>query len=63
MGPRYNNANLVGLITSILVLGCFFGMIPVAYMADRFGRRKTIMSGAAIYVCVIHSIPTAHAHG
>ncbi|KAF7981900.1 hypothetical protein HWV62_31491 [Athelia sp. TMB] len=50
MGPRYNNANLVGLITSILVLGCFFGMIPVAYMADRFGRRKTIMSGAAIYV-------------
>jgi len=29
MGPRYQNENLVGLIASILVLGCFFGMIPV----------------------------------
>lgn len=28
----------------------FFGMIPVAYAADYFGRRKTIQIGAAIYM-------------
>ncbi|KAF8873879.1 general substrate transporter [Infundibulicybe gibba] len=50
MGPRYDNANLVGLIASIFVLGCFFGMIPVAYAADRFGRRITIQIGAGIYI-------------
>ncbi|KAF8175574.1 general substrate transporter [Pholiota molesta] len=50
MGPRYSNTNLQGLITSIFVLGCFFGMIPVAYIADRFGRRKTIQFGAAVYI-------------
>ncbi|KAJ7595189.1 general substrate transporter [Mycena floridula] len=50
MGPRYNNPNLKGLIASIFVLGCFFGMIPVAYAADRFGRRKTIQLGCAVYI-------------
>ncbi|KII89895.1 hypothetical protein PLICRDRAFT_174711 [Plicaturopsis crispa FD-325 SS-3] len=51
MGPRYtSNENIKGLVTSIFVLGCFFGMFPVAYSADRFGRRITIMIGAAIYI-------------
>jgi len=50
MGSRFNDPNLQGLITSIFVLGCFFGMIPVAYLADLFGRRKTIQCGAAIYI-------------
>ncbi|KAF5365047.1 hypothetical protein D9758_010993 [Tetrapyrgos nigripes] len=50
MGSRFNNPNLFGLITSIFVLGCFFGMIPVAYAADKFGRRKTIQLGALVYV-------------
>ncbi|KAG6816364.1 hypothetical protein H0H87_006637 [Tephrocybe sp. NHM501043] len=50
MGPRYENDNLVGLITSIFVLGCFFGMFPVAYFADKLGRRITIQIGALIYV-------------
>lgn len=27
-------------------------MIPVAYLADLFGRRKTIQCGATIYMCV-----------
>ncbi|KAJ7664571.1 general substrate transporter [Mycena polygramma] len=44
------NANLQGLVVSIFVLGCFFGMIPVAYAADRLGRRITIQIGAAIYM-------------
>ncbi|KAF8059825.1 general substrate transporter [Lyophyllum atratum] len=48
MGPRYKNENLVGLIASIF--GGFFGMIPVAYAADKFGRRKTIQLGAAVYI-------------
>jgi hypothetical protein len=30
----------------------FFGMVPVAYIADRFGRRKTIQFGAAVYMSV-----------
>ncbi|KAJ7664757.1 hypothetical protein B0H17DRAFT_298372 [Mycena rosella] len=50
MGPRFNNSNLQGLIVSIFVLGCFFGMFPVAYAADYFGRRITIQIGAAIYI-------------
>ncbi|KAL0947977.1 hypothetical protein HGRIS_010603 [Hohenbuehelia grisea] len=50
MGSRYNNPNLQGLIASIFVLGCFFGMIPVAYLADQFGRRITIQVGAAVYI-------------
>nr|GAT43894.1 predicted protein [Mycena chlorophos] len=50
MGKHWSNTNLQGLVVSIFVLGCFFGMIPVAYVADRFGRRKTIQFGAAIYM-------------
>ncbi|KAJ6494293.1 general substrate transporter [Mycena sanguinolenta] len=50
MGPRWGNTNLQGLVVSIFVLGCFFGMIPVAYAADFFGRRVTIQIGAAIYI-------------
>ncbi|KAJ7720089.1 general substrate transporter [Mycena maculata] len=50
MGSRFNNPNLQGLIVSIFVLGCFFGMIPVAYAADYFGRRITIQIGAAVYM-------------
>lgn len=30
----------------------FFGMFPVAYCADRFGRRITIQLGAAVYMFV-----------
>ncbi|KAF7327235.1 MFS domain-containing protein [Mycena kentingensis (nom. inval.)] len=50
MGSRWGNPNLQGLVVSIFVLGCFFGMFPVAYAADHLGRRKTIMLGAAIYM-------------
>ncbi|KAF8152579.1 general substrate transporter [Crassisporium funariophilum] len=50
MGSRFNNPNLEGLIASIFVLGCFFGMFPVAYFADSLGRRVTIQIGAAIYI-------------
>ncbi|KAJ7221796.1 hypothetical protein B0H12DRAFT_1151699 [Mycena haematopus] len=48
MGPRWGNTNLQGLVVSIF--GIFFGMIPVAYAADFFGRRITIQIGAAIYI-------------
>ncbi|KAJ7732612.1 general substrate transporter [Mycena olivaceomarginata] len=55
MGPRWGNTNLQGLVVSIFVailipLSSFFGMIPVAYAADFFGRRITIQIGAAIYI-------------
>ncbi|KAF8829800.1 hypothetical protein HHX47_DHR2000123 [Lentinula edodes] len=50
MGSRFNNPNLEGLITSILLLGCFAGMFPVAHFADTLGRRKTIQIGALVYM-------------
>ncbi|KAJ3843839.1 general substrate transporter [Lentinula raphanica] len=50
MGSRFNDPNLEGLITSILLLGCFAGMFPVAYFADNLGRRKTIQIGALVYM-------------
>ncbi|PBK98199.1 general substrate transporter [Armillaria gallica] len=50
MGSRFGNEGLKGLITSIFVLGCFFGMFPVAYAADILGRRKTILLGGLIYI-------------
>ncbi|KAK7045192.1 MFS domain-containing protein [Favolaschia claudopus] len=48
MGSRWGNANLQGLVVSIF--GAFFGMFPVAYAADYFGRRVTIQLGAAVYI-------------
>ncbi|TRM63470.1 general substrate transporter [Schizophyllum amplum] len=50
MGPRYSNDSLKGLITSIFVLGCFFGMIPVAWLADKIGRRYTIQAACVVYM-------------
>ncbi|KDQ26391.1 hypothetical protein PLEOSDRAFT_1077375 [Pleurotus ostreatus PC15] len=51
MGPRYHDPNLQGLIASIFGLTTsFFGMFPVAYFADKFGRRITIQIGAAVYI-------------
>ncbi|KAL1735018.1 general substrate transporter [Schizophyllum commune] len=50
MGSRYENDSLKGLITSIFVLGCFFGMIPVAWAADKLGRRYTIQIACVIYM-------------
>ncbi|KAJ3746192.1 major facilitator superfamily domain-containing protein [Lentinula detonsa] len=50
MGSRFNDPNLEGLITSILLLGCFAGMFPVAYFADTLGRRNTIQIGALVYM-------------
>ncbi|KAG7440991.1 general substrate transporter [Guyanagaster necrorhizus] len=50
MDSRFGNDGLKGLVTSIFVLGCFFGMFPVAYAADILGRRKTILLGGLIYI-------------
>ncbi|KAF7369841.1 Quinate permease [Mycena sanguinolenta] len=53
MGPKWGTPTCKGwylTLKVIVVLGCFFGMIPVAYAADFFGRRVTIQLGAAIYI-------------
>ncbi|CAK5266888.1 unnamed protein product [Mycena citricolor] len=51
MGPLWlTNSNIQGLVVSILVLGCLLGMVPVAWVADKFGRRHTIQLGALIYM-------------
>lgn len=41
----------------------FFGMVPVAYFADKFGRRITIQIGAAVYMHVSLDVyPGSPAH-
>lgn len=39
------------LIVSILSAGTFFGALAAGDLADRFGRRLTIISGCIIYIC------------
>lgn len=38
-------------------------MIPVAYAADKFGRRKTIQIGAAVYMYVFSGYASRLYHG
>ncbi|KAK9703683.1 hypothetical protein K7432_010612, partial [Basidiobolus ranarum] len=38
-----------GFIVSSLVLGCFLGSLGASYLADRFGRRTSILIGAITF--------------
>lgn len=49
-GTRHSTLTSPSMPTIPFVDHSFFGMIPVAYAADKFGRRKTIQIGAAIYM-------------
>ncbi|ORX79278.1 general substrate transporter [Basidiobolus meristosporus CBS 931.73] len=39
----------VGFIVSSLVLGCFFGSFAASWLADRFGRRTSILIGGIVF--------------
>ncbi|KAG8982637.1 hypothetical protein FRB94_003367 [Tulasnella sp. JGI-2019a] len=44
------NANYLGFIVSAFLLGAFFGCIPAAILADRYGRRLAILVGAIVFL-------------
>jgi MFS family permease len=40
----------VGLITSLLLVGAFFGQPASGYLADKYGRRKAIIFGCCVFI-------------
>ncbi|POY70678.1 hypothetical protein BMF94_6311, partial [Rhodotorula taiwanensis] len=48
-GVKTISSSRTSLITSILSAGTFFGALIAGDLADRFGRRMTIIAGCAIY--------------
>ncbi|KAJ0348655.1 hypothetical protein COL154_012427 [Colletotrichum chrysophilum] len=41
---------MTGLIVAIYEIGCFLGCVATAFFGEKFGRRRTIGSGAAVMV-------------
>lgn len=42
--------NQVGLVTSLLLLGAFFSCPVAGIVADKYGRRATILGGALVFM-------------
>lgn len=49
LGPRASDPTQQGLITSLFLLGAFFGCVPSGIASDAFGRRKAIIMGCVAY--------------
>lgn len=43
-----NNSSLLGTVTAIYDIGCFFGAIMAYFIGDILGRKKTILLGTTI---------------
>ncbi|EMF16534.1 general substrate transporter [Sphaerulina musiva SO2202] len=43
-----NNSSLLGTVTAIYDIGCFFGAIMAYFIGDRLGRKKTVLLGTTI---------------
>lgn len=43
-----NNSSLLGTVTAIYDIGCFFGAIMAYFIGDTLGRKKTILLGTTI---------------
>lgn len=43
-----NNSGLLGTVTAIYDIGCFFGAILAFVIGDRLGRKKSILLGTTI---------------
>lgn len=50
MGPRIEDTNQEGLVTSLLLLGAFFSCPLAGIIADRYGRRLCILVGALTFM-------------
>jgi sugar porter (SP) family MFS transporter len=55
------NASISSNVVSLLTAGCFFGAIAAAFINDRFGRRKSLMGFAVIFL-IGAAIQTAAHH-
>lgn len=53
-----NESEIQGNCVALLQAGCFFGVIAMAFITDKLGRRKAIMGGSAIF-CVGAVLQTA----
>lgn len=42
-------ATFEGLVTSTFLAGCALGSILVIYIADKFGRKYSVLSGSALF--------------
>ena len=45
-----NEASIIGAMNSLFYVGGFFGTVFNAWFADRFGRRKAIITACVIQV-------------
>lgn len=43
-----NNSGLLGTVTAIYDIGCFFGAILVFIIGDPLGRKKSILVGTTV---------------
>lgn len=50
MGPRFQDRNQEGLVTSLLLLGAFFACPMSGFFADKLGRRLAIIIGCLIFM-------------
>lgn len=50
MGPRFQDRNQEGLVTSLLLLGAFFACPVSGFFADKLGRRLAIIIGCVIFM-------------
>lgn len=57
-----NKDTLEGLITSSFVLGALCGALVATYLGERFGRQRTIMIGACIFIVgsIIQGLSVRH---
>ncbi|EMG48521.1 hypothetical protein G210_0901 [Candida maltosa Xu316] len=61
IGQIQDNPTLQGLLTSILELGAWVGVLANGYFADKFGRRGSVVIGSILFI--IGVIVQAVAHG
>ncbi|EYE94652.1 sugar porter family MFS transporter [Aspergillus ruber CBS 135680] len=43
-----NNESLIGTVTALYDVGCFFGAIGAMWLGERLGRKKSILTGTSI---------------
>lgn len=42
------HTSLLGTVTAIYDIGCFFGAVIAAWLGEKIGRRKTVLVGTSV---------------